>query len=411
MRHLTTFTLISIFIITMFFTQPLKAQSGGQFDRDIRIAEGIIEELFGEEESARPFVSRSVRDVSGQYIPGYGIHFTIGSGSSAAFVGIVRPGEININVNEESDSDSESGSNQAKKREVVEERFLEYLKNYAPLFDELPDDEVVRLTYGRQSNVPAALTIRAGESASRTDRVNLTAWATAEDIRAYDTNSISVREFESRVEIVDLSDRETERDQTVFASILQTSLEDVSDTLRIRRSPLPEYLPGLGLSFTIHANLRSGWFGFGDIQIEGFRIHTDSLSVEISNMLEEIDFREVERIAERMDSITGLRSTDIDATELRRSAEDARNRIVERQRESLTDDDVNRLLDQFHNALTETIQDYGPTLRSLESDEMLLITINWSGRHSALPARTELRIQKSDIMDGDEPTLQVVERR
>ena len=401
--------LFPLILLMTLATGSLFAQSSDRFDRDIRIAEGIIEELFGAEDSPWPALSRNVRSVSGQYIPGYGIHFSVHANSAPAIIEMRREGQVSINVNGSGDSNSDNS--RGISRELVEERFMEYLKNYAPLISELPDDEVVRLTFGGQSSAPNVFMVRSVTSDRDHKITNVTAWATASDIRAYHNNSISESEFENRVELIDLADRETERDQTVFASILQTSLEEVSDTIRVRRTPAAEYLPGLGLSYTINANLRSGWFDFGDIQIDGFRIETDSLSVEISNMLEEIDFSEVGRIAERIDSISGFRSSDFDADELRRSAEEARERIVERQRENLSDEDVNRLVDRFHEALVETVQDYGPTLRSLNSDEMLLITINWAGRHSALPARTELRIQKSDLLDGDEPTLEVVNRR
>ena len=401
--------ILPLLILFTFAAGPLFAQSSDRFDRDIRIAEGIIEELFGSEDSPRSMAGRSVRHVSGQYIPGYGIHFSIGANNSPFFFGIAGSGDIRIDIDDDEDSDSDTKNRLS--REVVEERFMEYLKNYAPLFDDLPDNEVIRLTIGRQSNAPAAFTLRAGSSDSRHNVANITAWATSSDIRAFDNNSISESEFESRVEVVDLADKETERDQTVFASILQTSLEEVSDTIRVRRSPVPEYLPGLGLSYTINANVRTGWFDFGDIQIDGFRIETDSLSVEISKVLEEIDMSEIEKLAGRIDSITGLSSSEFDASELRRSAEEARERIAERQRETLTDEDVNQLADRFHEVLIQTVQDYGQTLRSLNNDEMLLITINWSGRHSALPVRTELRIQKSDILNDRDPVLEIIDRR
>lgn len=404
-----SFLILPLLILFTFAAGPLFAQSSDRFDRDIRIAESIIEELFGSEDSPRSLASRSIRRVSGQYIPGYGIHFSIGANNSPFFFGIAGSGDIRIDINDQDDSEPETRSR--LNREFVEERFMEYLKNYAPLFDDLPDNEVIRLTIGRHTSAPAAFTLRAGAPEARIQNANLTAWAAASDIRAFDDNSISESEFESRVEVVDLADKETERDQIVFASILQTSLEEVSDTIRVRRSPVPEYLPGLGLSYTINANVRTGWFDFGDIQIDGFRIETDSLSVEISKVLEEIDMSEIEKLAGRIDSITGLSSSEFDASELRRSAEEARERITERQREALSDEDVNQLADRFHEVLIQTVQDYGQTLRSLNNDEMLLITINWAGRHSALPARTELRIKKSDILNDRDPILDIIERR
>jgi len=401
--------LLPLILLMTLVAGSLFAQSSDRFDRDIRIAEGIIEELFGAENSPQSYLGRNTRNVSGQYIPGYGIHFSIAANYAPAIIEMRREGQVRISVNGSDDSDSDDS--RGLSRDIVEERFMEYLMNYAPLFDDLPGDEVIRLTFGGQSDAPNIFMLRSTINNENRDFTNLTAWVTASDIRAFDENSISESEFENRVEIIDLEDQEEERDQTVFASILQTSLLEISDTIRVRRSPKAEYLPGLGLSYTINANVRSGWFDFGDVKIEGLRIETDSLSVEISNMLEGIDMSGIQDLAQRIDSITGLKSPDIDTEELERSAREAGERIREQQRESLSDEDVNKLVDRFHGVLIQTVQDYGPTLRSLENDEMLLITINWTGRHTALPARSELRIQKSEILNGEEPVIEEIQRR
>lgn len=403
-NQLYIFTTALLFAL---FSGTLAAQSANQFDRDIRIAEGIIEELFEADNSSSRFGNRHIRDVSGRYIPGYGIHFRIGANLTPAIVRVVleRQAEIHIDENPEPEELRELG------REFVEQRFMEYLKNYASLFRDLPDDEVVRLTMGPHNYAASTFIVRPGRADSRRTVANLTAWAKASDIRSYDNSSISDEEFESRVEIVNLGERETERDQTVFASILQTSLREVSDTIRIHREPVVEYLPVLGLSYHVNASLRNGsWFNFGDIEIEELRIELDSLSVDFSNMFDDIDFDEISRIAERIDSTSAPEAPRINPDSMRRSFRDLRETVTE-QREQLSDEAVRELVDQFHEALTQTVQDYGSTLRSLNNDEMLMITINWSGRHSALPARTELRIQKSEILDGDEPVIEKVMRR
>lgn len=401
-----------IFIFTLLlalFSGSLSAQSTGKFDRDIRIAEGIIEELFEADVSSSAFRSRYIRDVNGRYIPGYGIHFRIGANLTPAIIRIVLEGQTEVHI----DKDPEPGKLRELGLEFVEQRFIEYLKNYAPLFRDLPDEEVVRLTMGPHNYGTGAFIVRPGLAESRRSIANITVWATSSDIRAYDRRSISDEEFKSRVEIVNLGEGKAERDQTVFASILQTSLEEVSDTIRVRREPLAEYLPGLGLSYQVNASLRGGsWFDFGDldIQIEELKIETDSLSINISNMLDEIDFEDIGNIAERIDSAFAPNAPRFDPDSMRRSVRQLRE-TVEQQQKTLPDETVRDLVDQFHKALSQTVKDYGPTLQSLGNDEMLLVTVNWSGRHPALPARTELRIQKSDILAGEEPVIEEIRRR
>ena len=406
MKNLTILTL-PFFIIFTFFSGSLMAQSTDRYDRDIQIAEGIIEELFRAGDTSRPFGSRHIRDVSGRYIPGYGIHFRISARLTPAVVKIVLQKQAEIHIGE----DPKPEKLRELGREFVEQRFLEYLKNYAPLFKNLPGDEVIRLTIGPHYYSAGAISIWPGDSDSRRTVANITAWATASDIQAYSRQSISDEEFKSRIETANLGDRETERDQTVFASILQTSLADVSDTIRVRRTPSVEYLPGLGISYSVNASLRGGsLFDFGDIQIEEFKIETDSISIDFSNMLDDIDFDEISRIAERVDSVFATNAPRINPDTLNESIRELR-KTVEQQRETLSDETVRDLVDQFHNALTQTVQDYGPTLRSLDNDNILMITINWRGRHDALPARTELRIRKSDILNGDDPVIEEVQSR
>ena len=406
MKNLLIITL-PLFIILTFFSGTLIAQSADRYDRDIQIAEGIIEELFRADDTSRPFGSRHIRDVSGRYIPEYGIHFRISARLTPAVVKIVLQEQAEIHIGEDPEPDKlrELG------RAFVEQRFLEYLKNYAPLFKNLPGNEVIRLTIGPHHYSAGTISIWSGDADSRRMVANMTAWANAADIQAHASQSISEDEFESRVEFADLDDRETERDQTVFASILQTSLADVSDTIRVRRTPGVEYLPGLGINYSVNASLRGGgWFDFGDIQIEEFKIETDSLSIDFSTMFDNIDFDEIGRIAERVDSAFTRNAPQINTDSLNQSMREFRE-TVEQQREKLSDEAVRDLVDQFHTALTQTVQDYGQTLRSLDNDDMLMITINWSGRHDALPARTELRIRKSDILNGDEPMIEEVQSR
>lgn len=401
--------ILPIILFLTLMTESLFAQSADRFDRDIRIAEGIIEQLFEADRSSEPFRSRHIREITGQYIPGYGIHFRIAANLTPAIVRVVLENQTEIQI----DADPDDEELREMGREYVEQRLMEYLKNYAPLFKNLPADEVIRLTVAPNSSAVGLFIARPGMTEMRQNVANITVWAMISDIRAYDTNSISEQEFDNRIEVVDLADQETERDQTVFASILQTSLQEISDTIRVRRSPVAEYLPGLGLSYTLNASLRSGrWFDFGDldIQIEELKIESDSLSIDFSNMLDEIDFDELGRIAERIDSVFAPGAPRISSDSMRSSLGELR-RTVEQQRNTLSEENVRTLVDQFHNALKQTVEDYGPTLRSLKDDEMLIISVNWSGRHSSLPRRTELRILISDLKNGKEPELTTINRR
>lgn len=398
MKTLITITLTLFFIATLSI-QSLTAQSSERFDRDIRIAEGIIEGLFEADGSSGPFGRRLVRNVTGSYVPGYGIHFRINAALTPAAVRLVLENQTEIHI----DGDSDPEELRELGREYVEERFMEYFINYAPLFDELPDGEVIRLSMGTRNSPVNAFSIQFGSPESQRIVARITAWATTEDIRALDSGSISEQEFENRVEIRDLSELDTTRDQTVFASILQTALDDVSDSIRVSREPFVENLPGVGLSYYVNASLRGGsLFDFGDVSIEAFSIEMDSLRLDISDALGNIDFDEITRMADRIDSMYAPHADSLEKSMRQYTG------TVESSRDPLSDEEVRDLIDRFNEALKETVMTYGSTLRSMDDDDMLIISINWRGRHSALPERTELRIRKSDILNDREPDIEQI---
>ena len=72
---------VFISLISVAAAQTNEAQ---QRDRDIKIAEGILAEIFDTQSSSKNgfltgFKNRNVRR---EYIPGYGVHFTVSSGSN-----------------------------------------------------------------------------------------------------------------------------------------------------------------------------------------------------------------------------------------------------------------------------------------------------------------------------------------
>ncbi|MFO7846487.1 MAG: hypothetical protein R6V27_07995 [Balneolaceae bacterium] len=397
---------VCLILTLALYSEPLSGQPADSFDRDIRIAEGIIAELFEPEDSRRPSRGRHIRDVTGRYIPDYGIHFNVGATLSPAAVRVVLQGHAEIQV----DDNSEPQQLQEMGREFVEDRLTDYLKNYASLFRDLPGDEVVRVTVSPYRPGAHSFIVFPGSSDSRRPGVHLTVWASASDIRAYDAGSISEEEFERRIDSIDLTEQEQERDQTVFASILQTALDDVSDQIRVRQSPVSEYLPGLGLSYRVHASLRSGsWFNIDNLQINEFKIENDSLSIDLSDIAKDIDFDNLSSFASRVDSIFGLQNGSVPSDSQMKSLRELRQQI-NHQKDTFSDEEIREMVDQFHDELIRTLRDYGVTLRSLDDDEMLIVSVFWSGRHAALPQRSELRIRKSDLLNGTRPEIEEYSR-
>ncbi|CAN5399699.1 hypothetical protein BH23BAC3_BH23BAC3_18560 [soil metagenome] len=377
-----------------------------RIERDMRIAEGILAELFDVKDTGFTIRGGNVRSVTGEYIADYGVHFKIGASLIPQTMRVIIRGHAQIERAEDQDSDEDNGID----IEFVQERFMEYFRDYASLIRGLPDREVIRLTFGANTSARTVLTFPSGAARQQQNVPTMTAWATVADINSYSDGSLSEDDFDNRVQIRNLENKETQRDQEVFSSILETALNQAgADNFRVRRNPQADYLPGLGLNYQIHISLRSGSF-FGDLNIDGLEFKIDSLAIGLSNLGEHLM-----PMAVKLDSLFNphRRNASTDSAvrvyrdSLRNSAQSIRRNLDE---EQLSDDEIQEEISKLHTELRQTVIEYGSTLRSLQDDEMLMITLNWSGRHPALPQRSELRIRKADLLNGEEPEITRVER-
>lgn len=426
-------------LLLIFMTVPLFAQNGNEQDqtnRDIRIAEGILSELLKESDTENYFHG-SIRSVKGEYIPGFGVHFKAASNTSSRTLRMVIKGHAQI---EEAEEEMDPSEKREENRAFVEERFMEYLKNYASRIRGVPEEEVIRLSFGARSPV-RTLVIHHSDS-DRPDTIpSISMWASVADINAYNNQQIDEEEFESRVQVRGLSDQKTEKDQEVFASILETALNQAdTESIRIRRSPQIDYLPGMGLHYHINASSGSHRF-FGDLDIDNLELQLDSLSIEISNLTEHLGERLLVPIAVKLDSLLDdwspgdslaheirdslrrsnreyqnniMNSREIDS--LRRQAENAGKQVERELRmnsrsneQTFSEEEIRTDIEKIHTELIETVKEYGSTLQSLKEDEMLMITIHWNHRNGELPSRSQLRISKEDLLDGVQPRIEEID--
>lgn len=410
----TLIKIILIIIAILLGNKNLDAQNT-QIESDIRIAERILEEIFKSPETSARYMLPGHRMVQGEYIPGIGVHFRVGSGQS----GVIYVDRENRN--------SVSGS--AVTKEWVEEKMLEYFNGYAAQLRSLPDNEQVRITYGSDTRGSRVVIIGQRRGDSDNSRPKVTAWASMADIKRYASGNLSDSQFRSRLSVNDLTEAEEKRDLNIFASVLEASMNSAdTEHLRVRGKPVYEYLPGFGAHFNVNVSSGSLFhFGFledmaieldnadfddfdvhidlGDIRIDspGFEFHPDSMNITIQQFADsmrrfsaqiELDTAEIRRQAERA----------------RQQAEEMRQRIELKvaERDSV---DLTGEAESLMNELRQTISDYGSTLSSLQDNELLVITVNWEGRNRSLPDRTRVQITKSDLLRGAEPDIEEIRRR
>jgi len=75
-----------------------------------------------------------------------------------------------------------------------------------------------------------------------------------------------------------------------------------------------------------------------------------------------------------------------------------------------SEEEVQEQVEIAHRELTSAIKDYASTLRSLPDDELLIVTLHWNSRHPSVPYESEIRIRKSDLLNGSEPEVIITKR-
>jgi hypothetical protein len=397
---------IILIIIAIFLgNRPLFTQAQPA-DRDIRIAERILEELFAPPSGHQSFFNQRLNRVESEYIPQAGLHFTIASNTSIPFIFGRRT----------SDAEPETVITD----EWVTERMKEYFIRYAGQLRGLSENEQIRLTFG--SGTPEH---RIGHAQPFGDeKVTLpaiTMWTSQSEVSKFREGELSERQYIESLSTFDLTQAVDRRDLNIFSTVLETALNSVdSDHLRTRRAPSYSYLPGLGVHYkaTIHSGQR-----FSNIDLEHLTRQIDKINFD------EVDIRiDLGDLSDRIEGNLQLQSPPfsinvdslkiairsradslkINMDEVRKQAEDSRRQAEEVRRQlelniSHRDTiDLSAEVTLLTEELKSVIRDYGSTLSSLGDGELLMITLNWTGRNPTLPEKTLLRVTKEDLFFGRE---------
>lgn len=399
-----------------------------QRERDINIAEGILTEIFGEEESGDivfpGFQNRSVR---GEYIPGYGVHFTISPGSGAFVIHGYRSGD-DEDVRVEFSGDDDSSESPGDATQAAEEKILEYMSRYASLISGVPDNETVRVTYAPNRTFSTRWVFVGDDNRTQKASTGISVWAEMADLKAFREGDISEPTLMNRITKHTLDSEENLKDFNVFASVLETALNSVdTEYLRVNRKPQMEYLPGLGVRYRVQVTTRPSVI-LNEISIQdgNFEFRMDSLRFNLDESLKLME-ESLNPLILKLDSVIDLDLTEEEREEMRSELREKRREIRIHQ-DSLRSSmrplappsppharmdtlDLQPEADAIMNELQSVIETYGSTLSSLADDEMLMISVNWSGRSDDMPERTEVRIRKSDLLDGQDPDIEEIKRR
>lgn len=419
-------TIIFTLSCLLFSYASLQAQSDA-IERDIRIGEGILTELFSEDKQPSFTFRTNSNTVTGEYLPGYGVHFNIGGNGMA---GVLRlTGAVRVTRDKEGRQtvqvDSASGNDESSTPESIESRITEYLTQYASSIRGLPGDEHVRVSYGLYSQPHRVIAPLPSGEHQHPENPKISLWIKATDLQQHREGNITDQQLKNRIRKADLSGTKETRDFNIFAAVLEASINSSDlDHIRANRKPVFNYIPEMGVHFHINASSR-GSFGFYVMNNEDFEF--DFSSSEPVDFQKEISFQiddsieanfnskefeaKISSLEETMDSLKASLPAMMDSLKiaLPKMKENLKG-ILRTAEDAPEPEEVEAEKERFTDLIIETLNDYGSTLTSLPENELIMITVNWTGsRH--LPHQTKFRITKNDLLTGGKPAIEEFRRR
>lgn len=389
---------IVLFIVTgitlmLFCIQSASAQSinidENRMNRDIKIMENILQEMFktrwdargssGYAHSGGMFSFGRSHNPHGTHLPDYGVIFTI-PGARPGFASLADTNGEDISFNFEYGND-ENGEKVTE--ESITNKIIEFLQNYGSTIGQLSDNDKVMVIYNtNESDQFDFTTFRlSGKDENEEERrrkiPTISVVAIKSDLQAYRAGNISANEFRNRLEIstAGMNDQ-NQMDLKVMANILETTLRKTGEGSFGITGPV-DYLmlDNFGALFFGNAFSVGGQF-FSTItpsDIDSISVQpqkgSGAVSITTKNGKQRVYSRE---------EILGKRK-----------------KQQEQRKKELTEH-----YQTFVSSLKESLVDYGRTLRSVGSDQYILVSVTLNsrfGRSEDAPERIDMQVQKSTL--------------
>jgi len=343
-----------------------------QMDRDIIILQNVLGDLFKNKTSSW----RSSGKTKGLYVPGNGVIFNVGGnglffGSKYVTIDQLYGGVISTSVtvapNKNLSEEDLDKLNEDKKNKIADQAKT-FLADYGSLLGELKSNEKIQVSIDYSIHVKSASRkidgLFAYVSSSRDEnKRRMTAEITAGDLNAYTSGSISQNEVFSRIKTKAYDTSKDEKlDAKILAGIFDGMFKNTYDGYLSRRGSTSwTYFEGFGLMYNVKLSSRSNRL---------------TLSVSEGN------------------SVTTIEG--------------------ESQKSEDFYKDIQAKYPAFEKSVKETMIKYGRTLRSLKSNEYLILNVGLSANKlSQLPSSIQFMIAKSEIdafTKGNKSLDQVIEK-
>lgn len=367
-----------ILLINTFSFLALQAQNINQnrMNRDLNIMQNVLKEMFktswsGDDQKIQ--VSSGVlhygnsNNITGAYLPGYGVILTIPAQTSG-FIINTKGNNYNYQFNY-----GENGNNKVTKKSIINQ-ISEFIRSYSSNIGQLKNTDRITVIYQaeNQNSVFISLTDRNDdEKAPPTIYVSVQ----KSDLDALQNGSLNKKQFHNRLAVstVDKASN-SHHDVKIMAGIFKSMFDDANKkSYQVSGSVNHIYIDDLGALFYINAQYGNNFSG---------------IRVALSDVRK--------RLAETgKDSVIYSSDNSLNTNPEKLKAEQEKARKA------------------FLNGLKETIVDYGRTLRSVQSNEQIYVSVSPLDLGDDMPKRIDLKIPKSvleAVDNGDLSREQAIEQ-
>ncbi len=382
MKHLRKTILIGL--LSILFAPTLSAQNidANRMNRDIRIMENILAELFRtqvETPTAETIIidrgGFRQRGIRGTYLNGYGIIFMINREDPfAPKMHMSRQGNFNFYF----DSDTETGGTSKEVDETtIKRRITEFLMDYASTIGQLEDDEQVMVIYG--ANTGGGVSLARYRVALNGDFIDeepakvlpvISGSVNVKDLKEYRRGGLNEGKMKERITFATSEGKEY-MDLKVMGNIFETAFDESNNGFRMSGKPNYLLLDNFGaiFSFDTRYSDRDGVFRVlnnSRIVLQNLRRDQQRATGVVRNNLSEEELEEMETTQE----------------EIKKKIIDAYGKMM--------------------SNVSEYLVDYGRTLSSVDSDQHILISMKVSASGiEEIPERVDVQIKKSVLEDLD----------
>ena len=350
---------IILFFGLLFFNSHLRGQSfdAAKMNSDMQIAEAMLESIAKEQFEGGDWEET----VEGAYIEDYGVIFTIRTSAEATILGL---GNNNIKITSPrirmkglpagiTITEEDNNLFADKFDENVKSIAVTFLKDYAQLIKQLEVQEKILLTFVDDFEENYAFAWIDGSSAVKARRSTFTAEVLKKDIEDYKSLKIKEEEFINRIKITKRGDEKVSNpDVERLITIFERLYHEDNSKLTLMLSDMNQYTYVEGLGVVVNFNLHD---------TEEYN-EFDQENQMTRQQIEEAEKAQQEALKKRFDA--------------------------------------------FIKTFKENAIEYGRTVKSLKSDEMLIFKLQVYGLASN---QAEVSVKKSVLDDYDQRNISLAQ--